>query len=159
MYTAETSITVLPKLGEKQAKNLASIGITTIGQLLGHIPSRYLDFSKFSPIQNLTPGETVTVRGSITSIAARFSFKSRKTLTEATLQDATGKLRLIWFNQGYVADALEKGEEVLVSGKVQMYKDKPHIINPIYEKVSNVHIHTGRLVPVYKLPDGIYPKT
>lgn len=159
MYTAETTLTVLPRLGEKQGKALAAMGIHTLGDLLAHVPSRYLDFSKFSYIQDLTPGEVVTVRGRLTSIAARFSYASRKMLTEATLQDQTGKLRLVWFNQGYVADALEKGEEVLVSGKVQLYKDRLHLINPIYEKVTAEHIHTGRLVPVYKLADGLYPKT
>lgn len=158
MYTADTLITALPKLGEKQAKTLGAVGIRTIGDLLGHIPSRYLDFSTFSYVTALTPGETVTVRGTLTAIAARFSFKSRKMLTEATLQDSTGKLRLVWFNQGYVADALQKGDEILVSGKAHIYKDRLHLINPIYEKASGDHIHTGRLVPVYKLPDGVYPK-
>ncbi len=152
-------ISDLPKVGPKLSKSLASLGISTVGHLLQYYPTRYLDFSKFTKICALHPGETVTVRGFIKTISSRFSFPSRKMLSEAIISDNTASLKVTWFNIGYIAENLKKGDEVLLSGKVDVYKNVIQLTNPIYEKVAADHIHTGRLVPVYRLPEGVFPKT
>lgn len=159
MYSPTTSVSDLPKVGPKLLRSLAILGISTVEDLLRYYPTRYLDFSKFIPISELRSGETVTVRGFIKTISSRFSFPSRKMLSEAVISDETGSIKVTWFNLGYVAESLKKGEEVLLSGKVNQYKNLLQLTNPIYEKVAKDHIHTGRLVPVYRLSDAIYPKT
>lgn len=152
------SITQLPGIGPEIAKKLRSIDILSIQDLLLHFPTRYLDFTQFSNIRDLKPGEVVTIRGTLKSIQARFSFKTRTQLTEGILSDATGSIKITWFNQGYIAKQLTVGEELLLSGKVDYYKGL-QITNPVHEKVQEYTIHTGRLVPVYRLPEGIYNKT
>lgn len=152
-------ISTLPKTGPALVRALKSLGVETIGQLLEYYPSRYLDFSKFTLIQELQAGEVVTIRGTIKSIGARFSFPTRKTITEALISDASGSLKVTWFNQGYIAQTLKSGDEVLLSGKVDYYKNLLQLTNPVYEKVGPEHLHTGRLVPIYKLPEGIFPKS
>lgn len=159
MHSPQTPVSNLPKVGPKLLKSLASLGITTVEDLLQYYPTRYLDFSKFTEIHALHPGEIVTVRGFVKTISSRFSFPSRKMLSEAIISDNTGSLKVTWFNIGYIAESLKKGDEVLLSGKVDLYKNLIQLTNPIYEKVAADHIHTGRLVPVYRLPEGIYPKT
>lgn len=159
MYAPQQSVSDLPKVGPKVAKSLATLGIFTIEDLLRYYPTRYLDFSKFTYIDELRPGETVTVRGFIKTISSRFSFPSRRMLSEAVISDETGSIKVTWFNIGYVAESLQKGDEVLLSGKVNQYKNILQLTNPIYEKVAADHIHTGRLVPVYRLSDAIFPKT
>ncbi len=154
----EDTVYKISKTGPKLTKALAGIGIHTIADLLAYYPARYLDFSKFSPIAELKAGEIVTIRGKIKTIAARFSFATRKMLTEAIISDSTGTIKITWFNISYIAETLHQGDEVLLSGKVDQYKGL-QLTNPIYEKVSKESIHTGRLVPVYKLPDAIFPKT
>ncbi len=151
-------ISTLPKTGPKLVRALKAIGIETISQLLAYYPSRYLDFSKFTFIKDLQAGEVVTVRGTIKSIGSRFTFPSRKTISEALISDTTDSLKVTWFNQGYIAQTLKKGDEVLLSGKVDYYKNNLQLTNPVYEKVGPEHLHTGRLVPVYKLPEGVFPK-
>lgn len=159
MYAPQQPVSDLPKVGPKVTKSLATLGIFTIEDLLRYYPTRYLDFSKFTYIHELLPGETVTVRGFIKTISSRFSFPSRKMLSEAVISDETGSIKVTWFNIGYVAESLQKGDEVLLSGKVNQYKNILQLTNPIYEKVATDHIHTGRLVPVYRLSDALYPKT
>ncbi len=154
-----TPLVQLTGVGEKQAKTLQSMGVSTVADLLQYFPTRYLDFSKFVPIASAVAGEVVTISGTISSISSRFSFKTRKTVAEATVTDATGKIHATWFNQGYIATALQKGDAVLLSGKVNIFKDKLQLVNPIYEKATTESIHTGRLVPIYKLPEGMFPKT
>jgi ATP-dependent DNA helicase RecG len=154
------SLSVLPLGKPKLLKTIQeSMGLQNIQDLLLYFPSRYLDFSKFTNIQDLEPGEVVTVRGIVKSIAARFSFHTRSSLAEAVISDQTGSIKVVWFNQGYVAKSLRNGDEVLLSGKVASYKNILQLTNPIYEKLTAEHIHTGRLVPVYKLPEGVFPKT
>lgn len=152
-------ISTLPKTGPKLVRALKSINIETVGQLLTYYPNRYLDFSKFTVIQDLQAGEVVTIRGTIKSLGSRFTFPSRKTISEALISDTTGSLKVTWFNQGYIAQTLKKGDEVLLSGKVDYYKNLLQLTNPVYEKVGPEHLHTGRLVPVYKLPEGVFPKS
>ncbi len=152
------SVSNISQISPKLAKSLSSMGIHTIADLLNYFPSRYLDFSKFTLIENLHVGEVVTVRGTIKSIASRFSFATKKNLSEAIVSDETGSIKVTWFNQGYIAETLKKGDQVLLSGKVDNYKGL-QLTNPIYEKVTTENIHTGRLVPVYKLPSTIFPKT
>jgi ATP-dependent DNA helicase RecG len=152
------SITTLKNIGPQVAKKLKNLGIETIQDLLLYFPARYLDFTKFTEIKNLAPGETVTVRGTIKTIATRFSFRTRTQLAEAIVSDSTGSIKVVWFNQGYVAKQLKHGDEVLLSGKVDNYKGL-QLVNPVHEKITEEMIHTGRLVPVYRLPEGLYNRT
>ncbi|MBL8031531.1 MAG: DEAD/DEAH box helicase family protein, partial [Candidatus Doudnabacteria bacterium] len=159
MVSPNDKISALPKTGPTSVRALQSIGIETVSQLLTYYPSRYLDFSKFTFIQDLQAGEVVTIRGSIKSMGSRFAFPTRKTISEALISDTTGSLKVTWFNQGYIAQTLKKGDEVLLSGKVDYYKNLLQLTNPVYEKVGPEHLHTGRLVPLYKLPEGVFPKS
>ncbi len=140
--------------------------------LLTYYPSRYLDFSQISELAKLKFGETVTVKGKIKSIKGRFSFHTKKIIVEAVISDSTGSLKIIWFNQGYIAKTLKQGEEYFFAGTAENYNGLS-FINPIHEKatprsvtqsgsatgVTKESLSTGRLVPVYKLPEGLYQKT
>jgi len=80
-------------------------------------------------------------------------------LAEAVVSDDTGSIKVVWFNQGYVADQLQKGDEVFLAGAPEIYNFSLQLANPIYEKVSDFPLHTARLVPIYpRLPDKVYPK-
>lgn len=148
----------IPKIGPAVTKLLSRYDINTIEDLLLYLPYKYLDFTKFTTIKDIIPGEIVTVRGTIKTIQSRFSFKTRKALCEAIISDTTGSLKVTWFNQSYLAKTLASGDEVLLSGKVEMYKGL-QLLNPVHEKITQEMIHTGRLVPVYTLPDGLYNRT
>jgi len=80
-------------------------------------------------------------------------------LAEAAVSDETGSLKVVWFNQGYLAKSLTVGDELFLAGAAEIYKGKLQLTNPVYEKVSDFPVHTSRLVPVYHLKSGIYPKT
>jgi ATP-dependent DNA helicase RecG len=158
MITLDSPITALPGVGAATAKNLSKLGIKAVSDLLFYYPYKYLDFSVFSKIKDARPEQTVTIRGTIKTIASRYSFKSRMSLCEAIISDDTGSLKVIWFNQPYIKDYLNAGDEVLLSGKPNFYKSL-QLSNPIYEKVSDDTTHTGRIVPVYHLKENIYNKS
>ncbi|MBU4056837.1 ATP-dependent DNA helicase RecG [Patescibacteria group bacterium] len=149
-------------------KKLHKLGLYTVNDLLFHFPRRYNDFRNLLPIASLKAGETASIRGKILSIKNKAIFKrhinplllrkrSGVNITEAIIEDTTGSIRAIWFNQPYLAKSLASGSLVSLSGKIEYYKKQTQINNPIYEKAGEGDIltHTGRLVPVYSQTQGL----
>ncbi len=158
MANLNTPVKELPGIGKTLAGALDKLKIKTVSDLLFYFPFRYLDFSKFTEIKDAKIGQTVTLRGVIKTIASRYSFRGRMSLAEAIFSDKTGSLKIVWFNQAYVAKYLKAGDEVLLSGKIEDYKGL-QMSNPVYEKFSEETTHTGRIVPVYRITENLYNKT
>ena len=159
MLSADSTIESLPRIQKPQIAALLKLGINTFGDLLMYFPYRYLDFSKNQTIKDLKPGENVSLKVKINSIASRFSFRGRMSLAEAVVSDETGSIKVTWFNQPYLAKSLQSGDELFLAGAADYYNSKLQLTNPIYEKTSDFPIHTSRLVPLYHLKQSLYPKT
>jgi ATP-dependent DNA helicase RecG len=101
-----------------QKKALEHLGIITTRDLLYHFPSRYTDISEVRYINDVLPGETVTILGTISKLKTKKGFKSKIPMGQATLEDLTGKINIIWFHQPYLAKMLTEGATVRVTGKV-----------------------------------------
>ncbi|MSQ33621.1 MAG: ATP-dependent DNA helicase RecG, partial [Dehalococcoidia bacterium] len=154
-------IAVLPGVQRAISAKLARLGIKALRDLLYTVPRRYLDYSQRVPVGQLQPGRETTIEGLI--------WESRKVMfprpgrAEAAIGDDTGNLRVVWFNQPYMADQLEAarraGKRVILSGKVGLFQGRLVLENPDYEFEGEDGIHTGRLVPIYPLTEGLAPRT
>lgn len=154
-----TPIEKLPHVGPRNLPRLKRLGIKTVKDLLWHFPARYEDFSNIFPISEATPGEAVNIAGRITDIKTTAIWKRRMTITNATIEDDSGLIRAVWFNQPYVEKSLPEGTMVSLAGKVAMDKRGAYLSNPAYEKIFGQELtHTGRLVPVYPETSGITSK-
>lgn len=149
----------LPRVGPQYQRKLKRLGIKTVGQLLFHFPHRYEDYSSIVPISQVEIGQTVSVKGRIEDIKNIRTFKRRMMLTQATIVDETGKLKVMWFNQHYLINTLKKGDLVFLAGKMNTKPGSKYLSAPSYEKIpENIEsdpIHTGRLVPVYPETEGL----
>lgn len=154
----EAPLTVLQGVGPRNAQLLARLGLRTLGDMLYYYPRRYEDYSKLKPIKNLWYGEQVTVIGVLKSVELR-NVRQGLILVEALLADASASLRLIWFNQPWLANRLKVGETISVSGKVEQYLGRLVMNNPEWEPIEVEALHTGRIVPIYPLTEGISQKT
>ncbi len=154
-----SKIEELPRIHKTQIAALKNLGILTVQDLLLHFPYRYLDFTKTGKIKDLKPGENVSISATIKSITSRFSFRGRMSLAEAVVSDNTGSIKVVWFNQPYLAKNLKAGDEIFLAGVPEYYNFGLQMTNPIFEKVSEFPVHTSRLVPLYHLKKNIYPKT
>jgi len=156
-----TSIEEIPRVGPQYQKRLKKLGIKTVGQLLFHFPHRYEDFSNLIPIAKAEPGGPFCFQGEILDIKNIYTFRKRMVLTQATIGDETGQLKVIWFNQPYLINTFKKGEYVCLAGKIAKKGGAKYLSSPAYEKIPkdfrfNAGLtHTGRLIPVYPETEGL----
>lgn len=140
------------------AGRLEKLGIIKLEDFLLHIPFRYEDYSVISKINQLRPGETVTVQGKVVDIKNEYT-RRLKRLQKATVSDDTGTINVIWFNQPFILNTIKQGDRISLSGKVGFFGNKLILESPDYEVIiQNKTIHTGRLVPIYPETRGISSK-
>jgi ATP-dependent DNA helicase RecG len=148
-------LTVIHGIGPKNAETLAEVGLHTLGDMLYYFPRRYDDYSKLKAINNIFFGEELTILGTVHSIQNRTTHSGRMQVTECILGDGTGFLRLTWFNQPWIATKLKPKDQLVVSGKVDMWLGRLVMKGPEWEPLEQDHLHTNRIVPVYPLSGSV----
>ena len=148
----------LHHIGAKTEPKLKRLDITSINDLLWHLPRRYEDLSVLKKIHELTDGETVTVKATVELINNKRSFRRRMMITEMQVADETGKLRVVCFRQPHVAKMFRDGDELYLSGKVTSTLIGPQMTAPSYEKIKPEQIHTAGIIPRYQLTEGVTDK-
>lgn len=119
-----------PRLRPDQKRALAKLGIKTVRDLLYHFPARYENAGPTGTIAGVDAGAEVTLYGTVRKPDVRKAWKSRRPLAEAWLEDASGKIKMMWFSQPYIAKSLHDGMVARVSGKVAGTGAKIYIANP-----------------------------
>ena len=141
-------------VGPQRAAGLEKAGVRTAEDLLLRFPLRYEDRRTFTRVADLRPGTRVSVSGEI--VVAGLRRARRMTLYEIRLDDGSGKLKVLWFNQPFLRDVLEKGRRVALYGPVEQDSPGSRLLamrSPQYELLDagdTPGIHTGRIVPVYE---------
>jgi ATP-dependent DNA helicase RecG len=146
----------LERIGPKRAEALGRLGILTVGDLLRHFPRRYDDRRVTAPISQATEGARINVMGTVTA-SRLVRLRGRMSLAEVTLEDMSGRIKAVWFGQGYLARTLKPGATLFLSGVVGKYGG-PALRNPDYEVCSgdaDDRLSVGRIVPVYPLTEGL----
>ena len=118
------------RLKPDQKSALARLGLLTIRDLLYHFPARYEAAGPTGTISSAQPGTDVTLYGTIRKPETRKAWKSRRPIAEAWLEDASGKIKIMWFNQPYIAKTLTDGMVVRASGRMAGTEGKAYLANP-----------------------------
>jgi ATP-dependent DNA helicase RecG len=148
-------LTVISGIGAKNAQNLKNLGLEFLGDLLFFFPRRYDDYSQLKPINRLEFGDELTIIAGVQSITTRSIRGGRMKITEAVVSDGSDFLRVNWFNQPWVGTRLKSGEQIVLSGKVDMYLGRLVMNSPEWEPLEKEHLHTNRIVPVYPLTANV----
>jgi len=153
----DSPITVIKGITPNVANKFAKLNVRTVGDLLYLFPRRYVDYSRRKPISELIEGEEQTIIGMIWQ--ARVATLGNRKGTEAIVGDKTGNIRVVWFNQPYLAKSFRTNARIVISGTVGLFKGHKVFESPEWELLKAKElIHTGRLVPVYPLTQGLYPR-
>ncbi len=151
----DSPVRVLQGVGDGQASRLQRLGVATIRDLLYFIPRRHVDYSVMKRIKDLTVGEMESVMGTVWEVNTA---RARRGLpvTTATVADETGTIHAVWFNRPYLTKTLNTGKQLVLSGRVEENLGRPLFKSPDWELLEADDLtHTGRLVPVYPLTEGL----
>ena len=156
----ETDIRFAKGVGPKRALLLEKLGIRTIEDALWFLPWRYEDRSRIVSISQLVPGEKATIAGTIRHAGLRRTRRRNMTLFTMSVQDETGAVEVVFFNQAYLDDVLKNGLRVVLSGPVMRHRRGVGVQmrTPHYEVVEEDEdqlLHVGRIVPVYHETRGL----
>jgi ATP-dependent DNA helicase RecG len=163
--SAASPLRFVKGIGPARAEALAEKGLRTAGDLLVHLPFRYEDRTRFLPIGDLTSATgRVTISGRILSSSIFTSRKRRIRIVRALVDDGTGSIECVWFNQPFIRDHLVAGAEIVLFGVPSAAGAKRaslQLTSPEWEIVTREdgdEIHMGRIVPVHRRLPGLSPK-
>src|SRR5579862_1220196 len=158
MADLDLPIEQVPGVNPSMAPRLKKLGIEHARDLLQHYPRKHMDRSSFKPINELRPGQDETAIGTIWEIRNERR-RGGMTTTTAIVADSSGSITATWFNQPYLAKTLRQHAEVVLSGRVELFRGRPQLRAPDWELLTEDDLlHTGRIVPVYHLTEGLNPR-
>ena len=140
----------LTGVGPALEERLAIMGVESVLDVLQHYPRRYIDRTHRSDIAALAVGEEATVFGEVLRSNGRRT-RNGRALVEVVVSDGTSNLSCTFFNQAWREKQLTPGTEVALFGKVDVYRGKRQMTNPVVDVVgrSGESEKTGRVVPIY----------
>jgi ATP-dependent DNA helicase RecG len=132
-------------VGEKRAESLEVMGIRTVLDLLTHYPRRYLDRTRQASIVDLKEHDEAMVLATVKRVQSRRT-RQRRAMVEVDVFDGSSYLHVVFFNQPWRAKQLTTGVQAVFFGKLERYKGRAQMTNPVVDLVGD---RTGRIVPIY----------
>ncbi len=145
----------LPGVGKVLAEKLHKCGLNTIQDLLFHLPFRYQDKTRITPIEFLVPNQWSVVVGKICKIKLN---RSRNTSLDCYIEDKTGiiSLRFFHFNKHQMQN-LSFGKQIKAFGEVKEFAGNLQIVHPEYQILDENAPCTvdETLTPIYPATQGL----
>ena len=153
----DSPITIISGISTNLSAKFSRLGVKTVRDLLYFFPHRHLDYSQRKFISQLTEGEEQTIIANVWQ--AQETRPGGRRSTEAIVGDETGNVRVVWFNNPYLAKKLRTNMRVVISGRVTLFGGRHVFESPEWELAEERElVHTGRLVPIYPLTSGLRPR-
>ena len=155
----QVPVSSLRGAGPKTAAAAAELGLTTVGDLLAHLPHGYRDRTTLRPVADLRIGEEATVLVEVRSARVRPTRRRNLRIVEATVADASGPMKAVWFNQAWIAERLREGTTALLHGKL----DRSGFRVAAHE-LADGHgaeprgLHTTGIVPIHPASERLKPQ-
>jgi len=147
----------LKGVGPKRAEALQRLGIRTVGDLLYHVPHRYLDATTVMPLARAAIGEDVTCVGRVVSTGVLPTRRGLRVF-RAVLKDDSGLLECAWPGRPFLERQIKKGQLLLVTGPVRYYHGKqivPREFIVLAEPDDENESNPGLVLPVYPATEGL----
>lgn len=150
------ALTNLKGVGPKQLEKLQKLGIHVVEDLLFHLPLRYQDKTRITPIEEAQCGAEVLIEGTIFSQALT---RGRRNTLMVKLQSNSGSILTLRFFHFYQSQAQQfnRGKRVRAFGEVRSGPNGLEMVHPSYQIIN-----TGQepqledsLTPIYPTTDGL----
>jgi ATP-dependent DNA helicase RecG len=158
LAAGEAPVATLPGAGPRVAERLAARGLRTLQDLWLHLPLRYEDRTRLTPIRELRPGETAQVEGRVEAVERGFRY--RPTLRVAIGDDSRATLVLRFFHfRSAQAAQFAPGRRIRAYGQARPGSHGLEMVHPSYRLLSDEDDGELRdcLDPVYPAVEGVGP--
>ena len=155
--TLTSPVQFLKGVGPKRAEALQRLGIRTTGDLLYHVPHRYLDATTVTPLARALVNQDVTCVGRVVSTGILPTRRGLRVF-RAVLRDASGLLECAWPGRPFLERQIKKGQLLLVTGPVRYYHGKqivPREFIVLAEPDDESDGDPGLVLPVYPATEGL----
>jgi ATP-dependent DNA helicase RecG len=150
-------VSTIKGVGKKLATYLRKKKIEKVNDLLWNLPYSFTDRSEAVTLDKLEIGKIFTIKVKV----IKYNFPRIRNLPNRVFcKDEFGEIDLIFFNsrEGYVRKILPIGEWVAVSGKINFFRNKYQITNPLYvEQIERIEL-IKKIIPKYSLTEGLSEK-
>lgn len=140
-------------------KALKRLRIETVEDLLYYLPARYEDISDVQSVAGLEKGAEAVIYGQLSGLKSRKAWKSKRPIAEGYVEDGSAKIKVMWFNQPYLAKMYTDGMYVKLAGKVAGSEGKLYLSNPEVERLDSLPVdrHDSIFNGTEDLDDTLYP--
>ncbi|OOF42482.1 ATP-dependent DNA helicase RecG [Rodentibacter rarus] len=148
-------LTTLSGVGAGISAKLSKIGINDLQDLLFHLPIRYEDRTRITPIAHLRPEQYFTIEGIVQSAEVTFG---RRPILSVSLSDGTSKVMLRFFNfNAGMRNSFQTGVRVKAFGEVKRGRYMPEIHHPEYQilRDNSPLVLEETLTPIYSTTEGL----
>lgn len=151
-----SDITYIKGVGPKRAETLRRLGINTVNDMLCYYPRAYVDMANTVPISDITDGQPVSVRATVTTDVSvkRAGSKGKLSVYSFLATDGKDTMKITLFNRKYAAESIVRGKEYIFYGKGEAIGLFKTVKNPVIENADNAAVF-----PVYPLSANVTQKT
>ena len=159
MTDLNTDVRYIKGIGEKKAQALAKLGVFSLYDLVSYFPRKYEDRSTVMPIALTSGGESVCIEALVADTPRLTRVRRGLELVKLRAVDESGSVDITFFNQPYTKDNLIRGESYMFFGKIEAAGMRRSMVNPVYEKSAGSGTVTGRIIPIYRVCNGLNQRT
>lgn len=148
ILTLETPLESIQRLSPFQKKALAKMSLKKVEDILRYFPTRYGEAGNVRAVEFLNAGEEAVIFGKISNLKTAKTFKTKVAISTAEVEDTTGKIKIIWFSQPYIAKMFFEGTLVRIEGKVSQKRTKTP------NEIEELYFSNPKIEKVTEIPDG-----
>ena len=134
-------------VGPKTAAILQKYGIKTVKDMFYNLPRDYENYAAPTSISEMRPGKVV-IKGKIEKLSTRRAKRRNLSVTEGTIRDETGAVKVVWFNQNYRLKQFSPEKEYYFTGNFEFKNGRYSLVSPSAAEVAEIDPHVG-LSPIY----------
>ena len=153
----QSDINIIKGVGTKTRKYLQKKKIIKVKDLLWDLPYSIVDRSKITSLDKLEIGKILTIKVNV----LKYNFPRIRNLPNTVIcENDSKKIKIVFFNsfEGYIRKILPLNKTVIISGKINYYKNSYQITNPTYVKPLEQIDEITKIFPKYSLTEGLLEK-
>ena len=147
-------LTEIPGVGPKTEALFMKLGIHDCESLTRYYPLHYDSYDEPVPVEEVRPGSKITVRGTVQGGVNVFPAGNKK-IVSCVIRDASGSLRLQWYNALFIRSVIKKGGMYCFRGIVAVRRGEKVMDHPEIFQIDQYKKNQGTLVPIYGLTKGL----